>query len=191
MPGHPLRGKLRRAWNWLRGKRIRVTDPVRGRVMIRTGHNSAERRNGCQWYVQRYEVAKGVPPLPVCARGYLRKPVTMFQVERCGGVELSRAKRWYERRHGRLRAGEDLVLACVYDPDASTARSRIMHYRPNEIFEIEHPWLSSERGGPSFATYFGTWYGSGMLEEDAVMDWEVVCELEPGLNILPRWGASW
>jgi hypothetical protein len=191
MATYSLGRKLGRIWNWIRGKRIIPTDPKRGRVMIRTGHNSANRSNGCQWYLQRYETANGVPPLPLCSRGHLGKSVTMFRVERFTGAELIQAKHWYETRHGRLREGQDLLLVCVYDPDDTIPESRVMHYRPNEIFEIEHPWLSSQYSGTSFTTYFGTWYGSGMLKENDVMDWEIVCDVRPGSKILPRWGASW
>jgi hypothetical protein len=190
-PGNTLGARLRRAWNWCRGKRIVVTDPGRGRVMVRTGRNSASRSNGGQWYLQRYEVANGLPPLPVCCRGRLADPVITFCVERHTGKELAAVRRWYEAKHGRLHDGQDLVLACVYEPSRASPELRLMHYRPTEVFEAEHPWLSSEYRGPSFVGYFGTWYGSGLVEEDHSMDFEVFYEVHPGWTPLPRLGASW
>jgi hypothetical protein len=186
-----LTGKLRRWWNWIRGKRIVVTDPARGRVMIRTGRNSATRDNGGQWYLLRYETANGVPPLPRCSRGRLDRPVAYLEVIRASAEELLLAKRWYERRHGPLPAGQDLDVACAFDDRASTGRLRVMRYRPNEVFEVEHPWLSSRYSGSWFSSYFGTWYGSGRLEEADVMDFETFWEVRAESKPLPRWGASW
>lgn len=188
---YSLGQKLRRTWNWFRGKRIIYTDPRRGRVMIRTGYNSANRSSGGQWYLVRYEVENGVPPLPLFCRGRLHSPLTTFQVERFTGEEFIKARRWYEMRYGVLQGGQNLVLACIFDPNDKAPESRIMHYRPNEIFEVEHPWLSSQYSGPSFAAYFGTWYGSGMLKENDIMDFEIFCEVGSISLPLPRWGASW
>jgi hypothetical protein len=188
---HPLSRKLRRTWNWFRGKRIVVTDPARGRVMIRTGRNSARRDNGGQWYLQRYEAAHGLPPLPVCCRGRLQNAATAFRVERFSGEEFASARRWFEVRHGSLREGQALVLACIYDPSDATPESRLMRYGPSQTFEAEHPWLRSSYRGPSFVTYFGTWYGSGTVREDHLMDFEMFCEVRPGWKPFPRWGASW
>lgn len=182
---------MRRTWNWIRGKRILLTDPKRGRVMIRTGHNSANRKNGGQWYLQRYEVANGLPPLPLCSRGRLDNPVTILKVERFTGDKLDRARRWYEMRHQVLQEGQDLELVCVFEPNDKAPEARVMHYRPNEIFEVEYPWLSSQYSGPSFASYFGTWYGSGTLKENDIMDFEIFWDAGPRPQPLPKWGASW
>jgi hypothetical protein len=188
---YSLGQKLRRIWNWIRGKRIILIDPKRGRVMIRTGHNSANRNNGGQWYLQRYEIANGLPPLPLCSRGRFDNPMTIFQVERFTGDELTLAKRWYEMKHGVLQEGQNLELVCVFDSNDGTPESRVMCYRPNEIFEIEFPWLSSQYDGPSFSTYFGTWYGSGMLKENHIMDYEIFWDVGPKSQPLPKRGASW
>jgi hypothetical protein len=186
-----LAKKLRRGWNWLRGKRIIWTDPSRGRVMIRTGYNSASRSNGGQWYLLRYEIAGGVPPLPLCSRGRLDQPVASLGVSRCTGVELLLARSWYEARHGPLPAGHDLDLVCAFDPGDSTADSRLMRYRPNEVFEVEHPWLSARYNGRPFASYFGTWYGAGSLKQTDLMDFEAFWEVGTGSQLLPKRGASW
>jgi hypothetical protein len=186
-----LAHRLRLLWNWLRGKRIAFTDRERGRVMIRTGHNSANRDDGGQWYLHRYELAHGRPPLPRCCRGRLDDPVAVLRVERVGGEALARARRWYESRHGALAKGQALELVCVADPDGERPSERTMRYRPNETFEIESPWLSSEYAGPSFASYFGTWYGSGILDEEDVMDFEAFWSVGPYPRLLSRWGASW
>jgi hypothetical protein len=191
MAAYPLHQKLCRSWNWIRGKRIILNDSKRGRVMIRTGHNSAHRNDGGQWYLLRYEVANGLPPLPLCSRGFLNNPVTIFQIERFTGAELTRARRWYTMRYGALQEGQALMLACVFDPNEKTPNSRVMLYRPNEIFEIEYPWLSSQYNGPSFISYFGTWYGSGTLKENDIMDFESFWEVGSGSQPLPKWGASW
>ncbi len=191
MPIFSLHPKLRRIWNWIRGKRIICTDPKLGRVMIRTGHNSANRNTGGQWYLQRYEVANGLPPLPLCCRGRLNDPVATLQVERFTGAELTQARHWYETRHGVLPEGQDLVLVCVFDPNNEAPESPVMRYRPNEVFEIEYQWLSSQYCGPSFASYFGTWYGSGTLKENDIMDFEIFWDVGPGAQPLPRLGASW
>jgi hypothetical protein len=183
--------RLRRLWNWLHGKRIIVSEPPRGRVMIRTGSNSASRSNGCQWYLQRYEAANGIPPLPVCSRGRLHRPLTTFQVERFTGEELSLLRRWYEGRHGLLEKGQELVLVCVFDPNEATARSRVMSYGPTQVFEAEYEWLRSGYQGPPFATYFGTWYGTGAIGDDHHMDFEMFCHVHPGWKPFSRWGTSW
>jgi hypothetical protein len=107
------------------------------------------------------------------------------------GDELNRARRWYATQHGTLQEGQDLMLVCVFDPTNGAPESRTMHYRPNEIFEIEHPWLSSPYGGPAFAIYFGTWYGSGLLKESQIMDFERFYDVGPGSSPLPKWGVSW
>jgi hypothetical protein len=113
-------------------------------------------------------------------------------VEQFTGEELTRARRWYEMRHGAMQEGQDLVIACAFEPNHKTPELRMMHYRPNEVFEIEYPWLSAQYDGPSFAIYFGTWYGSGTLKEDDVMDFEIFCNVGPGgSRPLPRLGASW
>lgn len=184
--------KLRRIWNWIRGKRITHSDHKRGRVLIRTGHNSANRSNGGQWYLLRYDATNGPPPLPRFSRGRLDNPVTHFEVTRFTGEELTRARRWYELHHGVLQEGQELLLVCIYEPNDKTSPKLLtMAYRPNEIFEVEHPWLSSQYSGPSFATYFATWYGSGILKESDVMDFEIFCHLRPGIKPLPWWGATW
>jgi hypothetical protein len=186
-----LARKLRRWWNWIRGKRIVVTDPMRGRVMIRTGRNSATRNHGGQWYLLRYEAAQGVPPLPRCSRGRLDRPVAGLQVTRADAEQALLARRWYERRHGPLPPGQELDVACAFDATDATADSLVMRYRPNEVFEVEHPWLSSRYSGRRFASYFGTWYGSGRLKETDIMDFEAFWEVGAGSRLLPRWGASW
>lgn len=191
MVPYSLIQKLMRTWNWIRGKRIILTDFKQGRVLIRTGHNSANRNYGGQWYLQRYEVSYGLPPLPRCSRGRLENPKHMFLVERIDGDKLTMAKRWFETRYGALREGQDLQLVCVYDPDHKTPDHKVMYYRPNEIFEIEHPWLSSQYDGPFFESYFGTWYGTGTLKEEDTMDFEAFWEVDPETQPLPKWGAAW
>lgn len=183
--------KLRRIWNWLQGKRITLVDPARGRVVVRTGRNSSTRSNGGQWYIVRYEIASGLPPLPRGARGRLDRPKSILIAKRCLGEQHVLARRWYERRHGTLPEGHDLDLVCVYDSSVSTADEGIMHYQPSEVFEIEHPWLSSTDHGRSFPSYFGTWYGSGTLKEQDLMDFEAFWELRPSARPLPKWGATW
>lgn len=182
---------LRHLWNWYRGKRIVHADTKRGRVVVRTGHNSAHRSNGCQWYLQRYVVAQGLPPLPRCTRGHLDEPATFLSVTRVDGTKLDQARRWYERRHGALPDGQELELVCVFDPDVDTPASRALCYRPNEIYEIEYPWLSSDYSGEPFGTYSGTWYGSGTLRTDAIMDFEIFWEVGANGSPLPSRGASW
>lgn len=191
MANYSWRKKLRHLWNWLRGKRIICTDPQRGRVKIRTGHNSANRNNGGQWYIQRYEVANGPPPLPLCSRGRLDNPKTIFQVQRYTGEELVMAKLWYKAKHGELPEGQELELVCVFERNQKIPGARVMHYRPDEIFEIEYPWLSTDYSGPAFDCYFGTWYGQGMLGPGDIMDFEIFWRVAPASKPLPKWGASW
>jgi hypothetical protein len=186
MANYSLYQKLRHVWNWFRGKRIIHSDPKHGRVMIRTGYNSANRNNGGQWYLQRYENANGLLPLPLCSRSRLDNPVTILQAERFTGDELTQAKCWYEIRQGVLQKDQDLELDCVYDPNGKAPESRIMHYRPNEIFEIEFPWLSLHYNGPAFVSYFGTWYGSGLLKENDFMDFEIFWNVGPKSQPLLR-----
>jgi hypothetical protein len=183
-----LRRKLKRVWNWLRGKRIRVVDPVRGRVRIRTGHNSATRSYGGQWCIVRFAIMNGLPPLPLCTRGPLDDPIAVLCVKRCHGPELELAKGWYQRRHGQLPVGHDLDLICVCDP--GNEMELVMSYRPDEVFEIEHPWLGAQPGA-TFASYIGSWYGPGRLRETDNMDFEAFWEVRQGVPPLPRWGASW
>jgi hypothetical protein len=159
--------------------------------MIRTGRNSASRGHGGQWYLQRFEAANGTPPLPVCSRGRLNDPAMTLQAERFTGEELAQARCWYEARHGSLAKGQELVLVCVYDPSETTPGVRVMSYGPSQVFEAEYPWLCSGYQGPAFATYFGTWYGSGSVKEDHEMDFEMLCHVHPGWKPFPRWGASW
>lgn len=186
-----LTKKLRRLWNWLQGKRIRLVDPARGRVLVRTGRNSSTRSYGGQWYIVRYDMSAGLPPLPKGSRGRLDNPTSLLLPKRCRGEEYTAAKLWYERKHGPLPEGHDLDVVCVYDSSVSTADQGIMHYKPSEVFEIEHPWMSSKYAGPWFSSYFGTWYGFGILKENALMDFEAFWELRPGVRPLPRLGATW
>jgi hypothetical protein len=183
--------KARLVWNWIQGKRITVTDPERGRVMVRTGRNSANRNTGGQWYLQSYEKANGPPPLPRCSRGRLDDPETVFEVKRFTGEKLNQARRWFESRHGKLNGSQDLMLACVYEPNGEDPDSCFMHYRPKETYEVEYPWLGSYYGGPCFNSYFGTWYGSGLIEDGHAMDFEIFWEVGPRKRILPKWGATW
>lgn len=182
--------KFRRIWNWLRGKRIVLTDPARGRVLVRTGANSSTRDTGGQWYIVTFVAALGPPPLPRCCRGRLESPECRFFARRHSGEPYTQAKRWYEQRHGPLPQGHDLELVCVSEAE-SAAEPQIMRYRPKQIFEIEHPWLSPTYDGPSFSSYFGTWYGSGSLKRDHIMDFEAFWRVAPGSLHLPRWGATW
>jgi hypothetical protein len=117
--------------------------------------------------------------------------VTVFQTEQFTGEKLTFARHWYEARYGILQEDQELMLVCVFDPNEKMPPSRVMHYGPNEIFEIEHPWLSSQHDGPTLAIYFGTWYGSGMLKENDIMDFEIFCDVGPMSRPLPKWGASW
>ena len=182
---------LRHIWNWVRCKRILETDHVLGRVIIRTGHNSSSRNSGGQWYLLRHDRVNGPPPLPICSRGRLDKPIAFFHTKRMSENELKQARQWYEKRFGNLKEHQDLELVCVYDPSDNVQQSRTMQYRPNEIFEIEHPWLSSQYDGPTFTSYFGTWYGSGMLQEHDLMDFEIFWDVGTKSRLLPKWGATW
>lgn len=183
--------RLRRVWNWMQGKRILLIDPGRGRVRVRTGRNSSTRSNGGQWYLLRYDIRNGLPPLPECSRGPLERPESRLHAERCTGNEHALARQWYEMRHGQIPPDQELDLVCVSDPDDSRPGSQLMRYRPNEVFEVEHPWLSSSYDGRSFASYFATWYGSGVLGDGHVMDFERSWEVHRGGRRLPKWGASW
>jgi hypothetical protein len=115
----------------------------------------------------------------------------ILMVERCSGTDLAQARRWYEKQHGPLPDGQELELVCVFDPNDHAPESRSMRYRPNEVFEIEYPWLSSQYQGPAFASYFGTWYGAGSLGEEDTMDFEIFWQVGRDARPLPRWGASW
>jgi len=105
--------------------------------MIRTGHNSANRNNGGQWYLQRYEVANGLTPLPLCSRVRLDNPMTILLVERVTGDKLTRARRWYEVRHGVLQEGQALELVCVSDPHDKAPELRVLHYLLSPVI-LEH-----------------------------------------------------
>ena len=94
-------------------------------------------------------------------------------------------------RYGALKEGQALELVCVYESNHKTPGLRVLPYRPNEIFEVEHPWLSSKYNGPSFESYFGTWYGTGTLKEEDTMDFEAFWDVGPGSQPLPKWGAAW
>jgi hypothetical protein len=185
------RNRWRHVWNWLMGKRIVHTCRRRGRVMVRTGRNSSRRTTGGQWYIQSYERQAGPPPLPRCARGQLDDPLVELRVARYDGDALAAARRWYERAHGPLAASHELELVCVYDPDLPAEDGPRMAYRPNEVFEVEYPWLCDGYDGPRFTGYFGTWYGSGYLTPGEAMDFEIFWTIGSEARPLPPQGASW
>ena len=191
MVTNSFRKRIRLVWNWIMGKRIRHTCRKRGRVLVKTGRNSANRNSGGQWYIQRYESTHGTPPLPRCCRGSLDNPGAELQVERFGGDELALARRWYESNHGPLEEGQKLDLVCVFDPGDDPRAVPLMQYRSDEVFEIEYPWLSSYYDGPEFVSYFGTWYGQSRLQDEDTMDFEIFWDVKSQARPLPDYGASW